>query len=84
MRQPVPEKLPEIPLAPYESLANLLVLADGVLDLVVAVTLILDDWDSMPGEQEAIGHRVIYNWRYNSNDYDPFGFGKAWTNSDGT
>ena len=84
MRQPVPEKLPEIPLAPYESLANLLVLADGVLDIVVAVTLILDDWDSMPGEQEAIGHRVIYNWTYNSNDYDPFGFGKAWTSSDGT
>ena len=89
IRQAVPgnpnyqdSKLPEAPLAPYESLANLLILADGALDIVVAVTLILDDWDNVPPEQEAIGHRAIYDWKYASNDYDPFGFGKAWTASD--
>ncbi len=62
-------EIPESPLVPYEALANLIVLASAALDIVVAVTLILKDWDNMPPRKDARSGRLIYGWRYVRNDY---------------
>jgi hypothetical protein len=68
---------PEIPLTPPETYLNLLALADSALDIVVAATLILKDWNNTPGEKNEYSMGVIHNWRYSRNDYDPFGVFKA-------
>jgi hypothetical protein len=64
--------LPESPLAPHEALVNLLVLAAAALDIVAAITIILNDWDDMPQEDEARNFRPIWRWRYTRNGYKTF------------
>ena len=69
--RPGAPELPEIPLAPHETLVNLIVLVAFTLDIVVAITLIFKDWENMPSERDAEGQRVIYGWRYINNAYKP-------------
>ena len=63
----------ETPLAVPEAYLNLLALADAAVDIVVAATLVIGDWEDLPDEMEARGSRVIHVWRYSRNDHDPFG-----------